>query len=217
MIADEYLICDVSDELHWDPKIHSEAIAVDAEHGVVTLRGTAGSPREKHEARKAAERVHGVVSVDNQLQVRPMDDGTRQDDEIRADVLEALLLDGLVPATIDAKVEDGLGTLTGTAAWQYERDEAVQVASNIVGALDVIDEIELLQHTPRPGDVRDVIERAWKRNAVLDAEDLDIVTSNGAVTIEGTVSSWAEHDQAIQAAWAAPGVTSVEDHLKVVH
>ena len=153
MIADKYLICDVSDVLHHDPKIHSEAIGVDVEHGVVTLRGTVGSPREKHEARKAAGRVHGVVSVDNQLQVRPMDDRTRKDDEIRANVLEALLLDGLVPATIDAKVEDGVATLTGTAAWQYERDEALQVASNIVGGLDVIDEIELWEQIPRPADI----------------------------------------------------------------
>ena len=46
-------------------------------------------------------------------------------------------------ATVDAKVDDGFVTRTGTADWQYQRDEAELVASNIVGALDVIDEIEL--------------------------------------------------------------------------
>jgi osmotically-inducible protein OsmY len=217
MATDEDLVGDVSDELFWDPKVHSDRIAVDAENGKVTLRGTVGTPREKHEARKAAERVHGVVSVDNQLEVELMDDQKRADAEIRADVLQALMLDSLVPDTVDAKVEDGFVTLTGTAEWQYQRDEAVFVASNIVGALDVNDEITLTHPTPRADDVRDSIERAWQRNAALEADDLRITTANGAVTIEGTVSSWAEHDEAIEAAWAAPGVKSVEDRLSVVY
>jgi hypothetical protein len=36
---------------------------------------------------------------------------------------------------------------------------------------------------------------------------------NGTVTIAGTVRSWAEHDEAIDAAWAAPGVTLVRDDM----
>jgi osmotically-inducible protein OsmY len=31
------------------------------------------------------------------------------------------------------------------------------------------------------------------------------------------VSSWAEHDEAIDVAWAAPGVTSVRDHMTVAY
>jgi osmotically-inducible protein OsmY len=216
MIADEDLMGEVSDELFWDPKVHAEAIAIEIDQGRVTLRGTVGSPREKFEAKRAVERVRGVVSVDERLQVRPMNDQKREDAEIRADVLQALMLDGLVPRTVDAKVKRGVVTLTGTAEWHHQRDEAILVASSIVGALDVIDEIEL-QHGPRPDDVREVIERAWKRNAALEAKDLRIVTSGSSVTIEGTVSSWTEHDEAIDAAWAVPGVSSVEDQLKVVY
>ena len=63
---------DVSDELFWDPKVDSAAIAVSADGGTITLRGTVGSLREKREAKKAAQRVFGVISVDNQLQVRLM-------------------------------------------------------------------------------------------------------------------------------------------------
>ena len=37
------------------------------------------------------------------------------------------------------------------------------------------------------------------------------------MTVKGTVSSWAEHDEAIDAAWAAPGVTSVRDDLMVAY
>ncbi len=215
MSLDNDLTADVGDELFWDPKVDNTAIAVSADGGKITLRGTVGSLREKREAKKAAQRVFGVISVDNQLQVTLMSDEKRADAELRGDVLQALMLDSLVPTTVDAKVEDGFVTLTGTANWQYQRDEADFVASNIVGTLDVFNEIELEHPTPRAGDVQESITKAFKRNAALDADDLRISTLNGTVTINGTVSSWAEHDEALDAAWAAPGVTSVYDEMTV--
>jgi osmotically-inducible protein OsmY len=217
MSLDNELAADVSDELFLDPKVDNAAIAVSANDGKITLRGTVGSLREKREAKKAAQRVFGVISVDNQLQVKLMDDEKRADAELRGDVLQALMLDSLVPTTVDAKVEDGIVTLTGTADWQYQRDEADYVASNIVGTLDVFNEIELKHPTPTAGDVQDSIKKAFKRNAALDADDLYVTTDNGTVTINGNVSSWAEHDEAIDAAWAAPGVTSVHDNMTVAY
>jgi osmotically-inducible protein OsmY len=217
MSMDNELAADVSDELFWDPKLDNSSIAVSASDGKITLRGTVGSLREKREAKKAAQRVFGVISVDNQLQVRLMNDDRRADAELRGDVLQALMLDSLVPATVDAKVDDGFVTLTGTADWQYQRDEAELVASSIVGALDVIDEIELNDPKPSASDVQDSIRKAFKRNAALDADDLYISSDNGTVTINGNVSSWAEHDEALNAAWAAPGVTSVQDNMTVAY
>jgi osmotically-inducible protein OsmY len=217
MSLDNGLATDVSDELFWDPKLDNSSIAVSASDGTITLRGTVGSLREKREAKKAAQRVFGVISVDNQLQVKLMDDQQREDADLRSDVLQALMLDSLVPATVDAKVEDGFVTLTGTADWQYQRDEAESVASDIVGTLDVFNEIELKHPTPTAGDVEDSIKKAFKRNAAVDADDLYISTDNGTVTINGNVSSWAEHDEAIDAAWAAPGVTSVDDEMTVAY
>ena len=215
MSRDNDLTADVSDELFWDPKVDSEAIAVSTDDGKITLRGTVGSLREKREAQKAARRVFGVTSVDNQLKVRLMNDERRADADLRGDVLQALMLDGLVPASVDAKVEDGFVTLTGTADYQYQRDEAEFVASNIVGALDVFDEIDLETPTPKAGDVQHSIKKAFKRNAAIDANELTISTYNGTVALDGTVGSWAEHDEALDAAWAAPGVTSVDDRMTV--
>jgi osmotically-inducible protein OsmY len=217
MSLDNDLAADVSDELFWDPKVDNTAIAVSADDGKITLRGTVGSLREKREAKKAAQRVFGVTSVDNKLQVKLMNDQKREDADLRGDVLQALMLDSLVPKSVDAKVEDGFVTLSGTADWQYQRDEAEFVASNIVGALDVIDEVELNDPTPNAGDVQESIRKALKRNAALDADDLYISSDNGTVTIDGNVSSWAEHDEAIDAAWAAPGVKSVHDNMTVAY
>jgi osmotically-inducible protein OsmY len=215
MSLDNDLSADVSDELFWDPKVDNTAIAVSADDGKITLRGTVGSLREKREAKKAAQRVFGVTSVDNKLQVKLMNDQKRADAEIRGDVLQALMLDSLVPNTIDAKVDDGFVTLTGTADWQYQRDEAELVSSNIVGALEVIDTIDLEYPTPSPGDVR---SRSRRRSSGMPRSTRKTWTSRpttALVTLDGNVSSWAEHDEAIDAAWAAPGVTSVDDRMTV--
>jgi osmotically-inducible protein OsmY len=211
------LTAEVNDELFWDPRVDNTAIAVSADGGNVSLRGTVGSLREKREAKKAAQRIYGVASVDNQLQVRLMGDQGRADADVRGDVLQAIMLDGLIPDTVDAKVLDGYVTLTGQVSWQYQRDEADFVASNIVGALDVWNEIEIDPPAPNGADVERSIKKAFKRNAAFDADDLMVSTADGTITVKGTVRSWAEHDEALDAAWAAPGVTSVRDDLTIAY
>jgi osmotically-inducible protein OsmY len=214
---DQELMANVIEELFWDPRVDSEAIAVNAESGVVTLRGTVGSFREKREARKAAERVWGVVSVTNDIGVELMGDQRRENADLRGDVLQALMLDSLVPTTVDASVYDGFVTLTGTVDWQYERDEAEFVAGNLIGVLGVENDIYLNGATPSTGDVEKKIKKAFARNAKLDADDLTVSTSDGTVTLGGTVRSWDEHDAAVAAAWAAPGVKVVDDLLTVAY
>jgi osmotically-inducible protein OsmY len=216
-MANEQLRVDVRDELFWDPKIDPEEIAVSADDdGTVTLRGTVGSFRQKSEAESAAARVWGVIKVKNELKVRILDEWRRDDAELRGDVLQALMLDSLVPTSIDAKVTDGWVTLTGTAEYQYQREEAAFVAGNILGVFAVDDEI-LLTETPDAGDVAHDIKKAFERNAKLDAEQLTVASADGTITLRGTVRSWSERDDAVASAWASPGVRDVKDLLMVVY
>jgi osmotically-inducible protein OsmY len=205
----------VSDELSWDPKVDSLAIAVSADDGAVTLRGTVGSFREKREAQKAAGRVYGVTSVNNRLDMRILDEYGREDADLRAAVLQALALDCLIPRTINARADDGLVTLTGTAAWQYQREEAEFVAGNVPGVVDVEDQIALTNPEPKAGAIRQSIEQALQRDARLDAEGLSVKTYGNTVMLSGAVSSSGERDAAVAAAWAAPGVTAVDDRIMV--
>ena len=206
----------VSEELFWDPKVDPAAIAAEADYnGHVTLRGTVASFRQKHEAKRAAERVVGVTKVKNDLVVRILDADRRDDSEVRGAVLQALMLDSLVPSTIDARVKDGLVTLTGSASWQFERDEAEMVVMNVIGVTGLEDEVYLTGELPDAYDITDSIKKAFKRNAKLDAKDISVATKGKTVTVSGVVSSLSEHDAAIDAAWAAPGVHKVEDHVLV--
>ena len=89
---DTQLVEDVTSELYWDPKVDNADVTVTADDGRVTLTGTVGSVREKREAKKAAERVLGVISVDNQLRVKTASEAAREDAQLRDDVQNALML-----------------------------------------------------------------------------------------------------------------------------
>jgi osmotically-inducible protein OsmY len=207
----------VSAELFWDPKIDSEAVAVSTDDGIVTLRGTVGSFRQKREAKTASERVFGVTRVNNDLDVRILTDQRRDDADLRGDVLQALMLDDLVPTAIDASVQDGSVTLSGSAEWQYQRDEAEFITANILGVTDIENDIDIVPPTPSAKDVEKSITNAMERGAKLDANNVSVKTSSGTATLTGTVRSFAEHDAAVDAAWSAPGITSVDDRIDVFY
>jgi osmotically-inducible protein OsmY len=214
-VSNDELRFDVEEELFWEPRVDNEAIAVSTDDGDVTLRGTIGSLREKREAANAAKRVYGVTTVDNELSVRLLDGGSRDDADVRGAVLQALMLDAAVPPSIDASVKDGMITLTGMAPFNYQRAEAEFVAGNVPRVIGLDDQVELSIGDPTPADVRHSIKKAFTRDAGLDAEALWIDTLDGTVTPSGHVDSWVEHDAAVNAAWAAPGVRAVEDQIVI--
>ena len=177
--------------------------------------GCAGPSRdlgEKHEAEKDAKRIHAAELVDNELQVKPLSD--RKDAELRGQVLQALALDEVVPPTVDAKVKDGVVTLTGIVKGQDQLDAAKLAAANVAGDLEVIDQMTLTLE-PNAHEVRDAIAAALKRNALARAKSLSIKTSHGTVTVKGKVRSWEERDAAIEAVRSLEGVRRVADHITV--
>jgi osmotically-inducible protein OsmY len=107
-LADDNLRRSVGDELLSDPKIPVDAdIAVWVAGGEVTLRGTVPRDIDKREATKAAQRVRGVGSVKDEVEVVG-----RTDADLQRDVLDELAL-GHIPATVDAQVHEGTVTLSG--------------------------------------------------------------------------------------------------------
>jgi osmotically-inducible protein OsmY len=216
-MSDDELQVRVCKELLSDPKLATASIAVAADDGVVTMRGTVGTLRQKLEAQRAAERIHGVKKVNNDLDVRLINRNRKEDTELRADVLQALMLDSLVPSTIDARVRDGVVTLTGIADYQFEREEAERVVINMVGVVNLINDVQIVHPTADADDVKRAITDSFERNATIDAERVRVTTSSDTVILEGLVSSWAEHDAAVAAAWSASGVKHVDDRIEVTY
>jgi len=50
---------------------------------------------------------------------------------------------------------------------------------------------------------------------LLDDRDIEVAVSGTKVTLRGTVSNYSEREEAVRIAWAAAGVTSVDDKLDI--
>lgn len=206
----------VQNALAWEPSLDASEIGVSVEEGVVTLRGDVHTYAEKATAERVALRVYGVKAVANDVEVRLVGTGKHTDTEIAQASVNALKWTTTVPKdAVTVTVSNGWLTLKGTVDWQYQKDAAARTVRDLAGVRGVSNEIVL---TPRvkAGDVQEKIEAAFKRSAEIDARRINVTVFDGKVSLSGNVHSWAEREEARRAAWAAPGVTSVEDRLAVV-
>src|ERR1700735_3479532 len=134
-MANDRLRAEVAAELSWEPKVDGTAITVSVQGCRVTLHGTVTRFRQKREADNAARRVYGVTAISNFLEVIIPDQDRRADADVRADVGQALALNDRIPATVQASVEAGLVTLSGVAAWQFQRGEAARARAAVPGGV----------------------------------------------------------------------------------
>jgi len=212
--SDNSLRDDVLLELKWDPKISSASdIAVAVKDGVVTLSGFVPSFWEKDAAEKAVKRVYGVRGIANDIEVKLF--WQRTDPEIARAAVRELESHVSIPADrIKVTVKDGWVTLEGTVDWEYQKSLAESAMKKLKGVSGVTNKIQV---TPKAfaAEVKSKIEEALRRSAELDARRITVKIEGSTVKLYGSVSSWAERDEAERAAWSAPGTTMVENHILV--
>ena len=64
-------------------------------------------------------------------------------------------------------------------------------------------------------DIKDKIKAAFERSAKIDSGRISVTTVGSHVTLNGSVASLSEKEDAGFAAWSAPGVTMVTNNLYV--
>ncbi len=206
----------VMEELAWESSVDAAEIGVSAESGIVTLSGTVKSLPKKWAAEKAAQRVAGVKAVTDEIVVKLPGDSQISDTDIAREAVNALDWNASVPrGRVNVVVSHGWVTLQGTVQFHYERVAAEYAVRAITGIKGVTNLVSVKPPQTTPLDIKRRIEQAFERAADLDAQTISVEAKDGKVILRGTVDSWKEREQAEWAAWAAPGVSHVENQILV--
>ncbi|MEO6211473.1 MAG: BON domain-containing protein [Gemmatimonadaceae bacterium] len=216
MKTDMELQKDVMEELKWEPRVTDDEIGAGVRAGVVTLTGSVPNFAQKWAAVKAVARVAGVRAVAQELTVKVPAAHQKSDTELAHQIVSALAWDIEVPNDkIKARIENGWVTLEGEVNWQFQRNSAERAMRYISGVKGVSNLLTIKSHAS-VYDVAQHIEEALRRSAEADSKKIEVAAINGAVTLTGTVRSWAERNDAEHAAWGTNGVTTVDDRLAIV-
>lgn len=218
MKTDDELQQDVIAELSYDPQlvdVHAQ-LGVAAKNGVVTISGLVDSYNKKLAAEKAAQRVKGVRVVASDVEVKLGPLGAKSDSEIAEAVRSALVWNSVVSQDmIQIKVDNGWVYLDGEVEWAFQRASVEHSIEELSPVRGITNNIRIKEKKIDVASLKAQISGAFQRNAAVDANSIKIDTSESSVTLHGTVRSWSEKKEAERVAWSFPGVTSVDNQIRI--
>lgn len=206
---------DIMDQLKWEPFLNASQIGVAVKDGIVTLSGQVDTFSKKVLAENAAKKVAGVKAVAEDIRVGISPVYQKTDAEIAEAVLKALKWHTMIPEDdIQVRVENGAVKLEGEVEWDYQRMQAKTAVENLIGVKSFTN---LISVKPKVLDknIQKKINEAFHRSATIDAGKITANVLGSRVVLYGTVRSFAEKEDAEEAAWSAPGVTAVESKIEI--
>ncbi|MBI5118205.1 BON domain-containing protein [Candidatus Poribacteria bacterium] len=153
-LDDLTIVASVKTALLLNQNIRANRIEVSSNRGAVVLGGTVESPAEAELARKIAEDIDGVVSVEIRFgaPANGRETGDRSimkkadDARIVAQVRAALMVNRNIDSSeIEASSREGIVTLTGIVNSGAEKDLAQEIAKDCWGVQGVVNELRIKQ------------------------------------------------------------------------
>jgi osmotically-inducible protein OsmY len=215
--TDEAIQRDVLDELQWEARVQPNEVGVVVNGGVVTLTGWVDSYAKKWAAERTAHRLSGVRAVANDIQVRLVGSAERTDADIAEAVSRALEWDAFVPVeNLDVTVANGWVVLRGSVERGYQKRAAELTLRRLHGVRGVTNLIAVRPGArSAPQQLEHDIHDALVRSAEVDADRIRVTVDGDTVVLSGTVRSWLEREEAQRVAWSAPGISMIDDRLRL--
>ncbi len=215
MTKDLSLRQDVERELGWQPMVPAAEIGVGVRDGIVTLSGVVEDHAAKRAAEHAAARVAGVKAVSSQLEVKSENWKGRTDADIAWSAANALAWNALIPAErIHIEVSGGWVTLEGSVDWGFQRMAAQDVIADLAGVGGITNLIAVGPAMPAE-EVKQKVEAALEHDSGAFRRRIIVEARGDCVTLWGSVCSPEQREAAERAAWSAPGVRDVSNHVTV--
>lgn len=223
--SDQEILSDIKQQLRFDIRVGDALIDVKVTNGEVSLSGIVGSVSEKTQAQFDAW-VGGVKSVNtNDLKVDPNADYdalrkdkfiVKPDIELKDAVADALFFDPRVNSyKVVITAERGIVTLAGTVANLQAKKAAEMDARNVVGVMDVVNNITIGRQESTQQMLKENIDWALRVDPIVEKYQVNTVVSNGTVTLSGTVDSFYEKTHAEDVISQMAGVSEVKNNLQV--
>ena len=212
---DLQLKTDVLAELKYEPSVKVTDIGVLVKNGVVTLNGYATNYAEKWNAVRVVKRIAGVKAIADDIAVSLINAHVKTDGDIAEAVANQIKGSQAIPAgAVQVTVREGEVTLEGDVEWRYQKqaaEDAVRYLEGVKGVTNLMS----IKSTQMSAEVKTSISSAFERNALVDAQNIQVETAGNKVILRGYVRNLFEREEAEQAAWKASGVFSVDNQLEV--
>jgi osmotically-inducible protein OsmY len=215
-----------------------EALSIEVNNGMLTLRGTVETALQRELAEEAAAAHAGVRSVDNQITLRPV--ATGDADALLHRTLRIVLgwHRSSRPAVPQLEVKDGVVILRGEAVDQALRTLAAEFASGVEGVKGVTNEMTLKPAKPagEPAESQRPVETSLgeAQTAALEVDDPSVAAQlrmalrvygptrslkpgvevrEGVITLTGITATEAEREAVVRLAADIVGVRRVVDKM----
>jgi osmotically-inducible protein OsmY len=206
---------DVLAELEFEPSVQITEIGVLVKDGVVTLNGRASDHGARLNAVRAVKRVSGVTAIADDIEVSLPVFGQHSDSDIAASAAARLDWSTELPAgAVEVTVSEGRITLDGVVEWGYQKHAAEQALQNLAGVTGISNLIKV-SPSLAAAETGTEIAAAIRRSALLDGTGIQVESSGSSVKLSGKVRNHAQLEEAVRLAWAAPGVHTVDNQVKV--
>ncbi len=160
-------------------------------------------------------RVRGVRAVSSQLEVKPVGLAERTDGDIAWAAANALAWNALVPQEgITVSVTRGWIVLEGAVERRFQKMAAEDAVADLAGVVGVTNLIALRPAVPAH-ELKEEIETALARCADLNARRIVVEVDGDCARLWGCVGSLAQRETAERAAWSAPALRELSNHLTI--